>query len=89
MVWTDIQNGESGASVRTKLNALGQKFDTYPKDYAFGLAATWSISHGLNRVPAVQVFLSSGEQVLSDVVSTLTQVVVTHNQPQQGFVVLI
>ena len=50
-------------------------------------AATWILSHSLGRVPAVQVFLSSGEAVVADVICTSTQITVTFSQPQSGFVI--
>lgn len=50
------------------------------------LASTWVLSHGLGRVPTVQVYLTSGEAVLSDLFATTTQITVTFPSPQQGFV---
>ncbi len=50
------------------------------------LAATWVLSHGLGRVPTVQVYLSTGEAVLTDVAATTSQITVTFPSPQQGFV---
>jgi hypothetical protein len=49
------------------------------------LAATWVLSHGLGRVPTVQVYLATGEAVLTDVATT-SQITVTFPSPQQGFV---
>lgn len=49
-------------------------------------AATWVFGHGLGRVPTVQVFLSSGESVLTDVAATTSQITVTFPSPQAGFV---
>jgi hypothetical protein len=49
-------------------------------------ASTWILAHPLGRVPTVQVFLASGEAVLSDVVATTTQITVTFPSPQAGFV---
>jgi hypothetical protein len=50
------------------------------------LAGTWTLAHGLGRIPTVQVFLSSGEAAISDVHVDLVNVVVTWATPQQGFV---
>lgn len=50
------------------------------------LASTWVLNHGLGRVPTAQVYLSSGEAVLSDLSATTTQITVTFPSPQQGFV---
>lgn len=50
------------------------------------LAATWVLNHGLGRVPTVQVYLTSGESVLTDVAVTTTQITVTFPSPQAGFV---
>lgn len=50
------------------------------------LAATWILAHTLGRVPTVQVYLSTGENVLTDVVATSAQITVTFPAPRQGFV---
>jgi hypothetical protein len=50
------------------------------------LAATWVLSHGLGRVPTVQVYLSTGEAVVTDLAATTSQITVTFPSPQQGFV---
>ena len=50
------------------------------------LASTWILANPLGRVPTVQVFLASGEGVLTDVQATATQITVTFPTPQQGFV---
>jgi hypothetical protein len=50
------------------------------------LASTWVLGHGLGRVPTVQVYLNTGEAVLSDVAATTTQITVTFPSSQQGFV---
>jgi hypothetical protein len=49
-------------------------------------AATWTLAHGLGRIPMVQTFLANGEPVIADIVATATQITVTHAQPQAGFV---
>jgi len=49
-------------------------------------AATWILDHSLGRIPAVQVFIGSGEQVLADVDASATTITVTHASPQSGFV---
>lgn len=51
-------------------------------------AATWSINHTFGRVPAVSLFLNSGEEVDTDVVATDTQVVATWPVPVAGKMVL-
>lgn len=53
------------------------------------LAATWTLSHPLGRVPSVQVFLTGGEAVLADITASDTQITVTFPFPQQGFVLLV
>ena len=50
------------------------------------LSATWILTHALGRVPTVQVFLGSGEAVLTDLAATTSQITVTFPSPQQGFV---
>jgi len=51
-------------------------------------AASWSFAHNLGRRPLAQVFLTSGELVISDVSVTTTHVYVTFAVAQSGFVVL-
>lgn len=55
------------------------RFDAVP-------ASTWVLSHGLGRVPTVQVYLATGESVLSDITATTSQITVTFPSPQTGFV---
>jgi len=50
------------------------------------LAATWILPHPFGRVPAVQVFLGSGEAVLADVEADESRITVTFSTPRQGFV---
>ena len=50
------------------------------------LASTWVLSHSLGRVPTVQVYLESGEQVIADLQASATQITVTFPSPQAGFV---
>jgi hypothetical protein len=50
------------------------------------LAATWSFTHPMGRIPSVQVFLENGEAVLADCTATNSQITVTFSQPQRGFV---
>ncbi len=49
------------------------------------LAATWVLSHSLGRIPGVQIYLSTGEPVITDISATATQITVTFPSPQQGF----
>lgn len=62
--------------------------DTAPLRLDAPLAATWILPHPLGRVPTVQVFLASGEAVLTDVAAGPAQVTVTFPSPQQGFVLV-
>lgn len=57
-----------------------------PQRIDASLAATWILTHAFGRVPTVQVFLGSGEQVIADVTASATTITVTHASPQQGFV---
>lgn len=52
------------------------------------LSASWIIPHTLGRVPIVQVFEDTGEQLIADVLATDTQISVTHGQPVAGFVLI-
>ena len=49
-------------------------------------AGTWTITHGLGRVPAVQVFLASGEAILPDITVDATHITATFASPRAGFV---
>ena len=62
--------------------------DTAPLRLDAPLTATWTLPHPLGRVPTVQVFLASGEAVLTDVAADAAQVTVTFPSPQQGFVLV-
>lgn len=62
--------------------------DSLPLRIDAPLAATWILSHPLGRLPTVQVYLSTNEQVLTDVSITTTQITVTFPSPQQGFVLV-
>lgn len=50
-------------------------------------AATWILPHAFGRVPAVQAYLASGEQVTTDIVATSTTITVTFAAAQSGFVI--
>lgn len=52
------------------------------------LAGTWVLPHTLGHVPLVQVYLSTGEAVLADVVATSTTITVAFATPQQGFIII-
>jgi hypothetical protein len=62
--------------------------DTAPLRLDAPLAATWILPHPLGRVPTVQVFLASGEAILTDVAAGAASVTVTFPSPQQGFVLV-
>ena len=57
-----------------------------PVRIAASLAATWILANPLGRIPTVQVFLATGEPVLTDVQASTLQITVTFPSPQQGFV---
>ena len=52
------------------------------------LAATWILPHPLGRVPAAQVVLASGENVIADLSATPTTVTVVFAAAQAGFVLV-
>lgn len=60
--------------------------DAVPLRIEASLAATWTLPHSLGRVPTVQVFLSTGEAVLTDIAASETSITVTFPSPRQGFV---
>lgn len=60
--------------------------DAAPVRIDASLASTWILANPLGRIPTVQVFLASGEPVLTDVQATTAQITVTFPSPQQGFV---
>lgn len=51
-------------------------------------ASTWVLTHTLGRRPAVDVYLTSGERIMTDVFATDTQVTVIFATPQTGYVML-
>jgi hypothetical protein len=53
------------------------------------LASTWILTHSLGRIPAVQLFLATGEQVLTDTVVDNNTLTVIFATPQSGFVIII
>jgi hypothetical protein len=52
-------------------------------------SASWVITHGLGRVPLVDVFLASGEQVEADVTCSSTTISVAFAAATTGFVTYI
>ena len=52
------------------------------------LSATWILPHTFGRVPMVQVFIGSGEEVITDIAATSASITVTHAIPQAGFVLV-
>ena len=52
------------------------------------LAATWILPHPLGRVPAAQVVLASGENVIADLSATPPPVTVVFAAAQAGFVLV-
>ena len=57
--------------------------------FDFTASATWIATHGLGRIPLVQVYLASGEAVLAEISATTTNITITHAVPQTGFALLI
>lgn len=51
-------------------------------------SSSWIIAHGLGRRPNVTVYLSTGEQVLTDCNATVSSVNVVFPSPQTGYVVV-
>lgn len=49
-------------------------------------AGTWIITHGLGRVPMVQVFDPAGNVILTDIVADSVHITATFATPQAGFV---
>jgi hypothetical protein len=92
MTQQTINNGETGLSVRTKLNTMFGEL--YTADAANGAyihtqgsaSATWTIAHNLHYNPHVSVTTTGGLQVLADVSHTSTDVaVVTFAAPLAGY----
>lgn len=52
-------------------------------------AATWIIDHTVGRKPVVTVYSNSGEEILTDVVSSSTQVTITFASPIAGQAILV
>ncbi len=51
-------------------------------------SANWILNHGKGAVPIVQVFLNTGEMIITDVVATATQINVVFAAPIAGFVII-
>ena len=51
-------------------------------------SAQWTISHTFGRRPDVNVYLTTGERVITDVTASTTQVVITFPTPTAGYAVL-
>ena len=86
-----VQASSSAATVRVMAaGTQGPKGDsgTQPVRIDASNAATWILPHALGRVPMVQVFLASGELVISNVEADAAHVTVTHASPQSGFVLI-
>lgn len=71
-------------AVKTYVAAVGAV--GAPVKIVASLAATWILANPLGRVPLVQVFLTDGEQILTDVVADAAFITVSFASPQQGFV---
>lgn len=74
-------------------NAVGDYLDENPvsvgAEYVQSIpAGTWVISHSLGRKPSVSVYVG-GKEVLTDIVSSNTQVTITFAAPQVGTATLI
>jgi hypothetical protein len=65
--------GPAGASAVTRYDVLSP-------------AGTWTINHDLGRVPIVQPYLASGEQIIADIVASDTTITVIFGQPTAGFI---
>jgi hypothetical protein len=70
--------------------------DPEPDPTVYGLmhtqatpAATWTIPHLLGRLPVVATYLTSGEEVDTDLDATTDQVVITWPAPTAGWAVLV
>lgn len=50
------------------------------------LAGTWILGNPLGRIPTVQVFLDSGEQIIADVTADASTITVSFAVPHQGYV---
>lgn len=52
-------------------------------------AATWTIAHGFAHVPMVEVYDSSGNEIIVDKYVDATHIVCTFANPSTGFVLAI
>jgi hypothetical protein len=51
-------------------------------------ASTWIFVHGKGAIPNVQVYLTSGERIIADVMSSSTSVTIVFATPTSGFIIL-
>ena len=85
-VATTLTDGLMSADDKIKLYGLVSTSGGGPARFDAPYASTWILPHGLSHIPMVQVFLSNGEAVMTDVVSDETHITVTFAQPAQGYV---
>jgi hypothetical protein len=87
-----INNGETGLSVRTKLNSMfGELYTADAANAAYiytqaSPSATWTIAHNLHFNPHVSITTTGGLQVWADVSHTSTDVaVISFAAPLAGY----
>jgi hypothetical protein len=77
-----VDQGPQGIQGQAGIGGYSQRIDQATA------SANWILNHGKGSVPIVQVFLSSGEVIITDVVATATQINVVFAAPIAGFVVI-
>jgi hypothetical protein len=92
MAQQTINNGETGLSVRTKLNSMfGELYADDATNTVYihtqgSASATWTVAHNLHHTPHVSVTTTGGEQVWADVSHTSSDVtVITFAAPLAGY----
>lgn len=85
-----INNGESGFSVRSKLNNVIDianntlQVNRYDQTSP---SASWNITHSLGRIPKIDVYDSNGELIEGDVFVTQTNITIVFANPITGFII--
>ena len=69
-------------------NFISQSNNINNKIEVMTASSNWILNHTLGRAPIVSIYLDTGEQVITDVYSSNTQINVIFPEPKTGFVIL-
>lgn len=81
---TNSKKAITPVTLKHVLNSLGSASFSH---HQTSPSANWSVNHLLNRIPNVDVYLETGEQVLADIIVTETTINVVFAQAQLGYII--